>query len=267
MFPFKKLTCIMLLLSLLIVLLLCGCSDEQDKEDDDTTGFIETTFEGRDKDLKHTTLSFYFPGVQPKDWLLVRSEIEKQTTDSVNASLDFKWLEHQTYMQAVQTISSSSDTMDAFVCAKPQKYYPDFTKMARDGQLKDITELFPRYAPSLYQNYSKQELDYAGINGRTYAVPSLIVRIECAMGWIFRIFFKKFHLIVASAIRWVQIPKHICRISEGPAAVPHIICPVVIIQTFRQDRCVVVKYVMNVFDAIAGQVIITFTLLDPIQKH
>ncbi len=173
MISYKKPLFFPLLLVFLILLLPCGCSNTPEKAEEDFLNITEKSTEDVNKDPKQVKLGFYFPGTQPKDWETVRNEIEKQISGTVNASLDFKWLEYKSYMQTVQALSASQEPIDAFCCAKPQEYYPDFIKMARDGQLKDITDLFPQNAPSLYKKYSQQELEYASVNGRLYAIPSL----------------------------------------------------------------------------------------------
>jgi putative aldouronate transport system substrate-binding protein len=166
-----RLSALLLALFLSLTLTNCGSEDRADEFLPDGTAAY--------KDLKPVSLSFCFPGAQPKGWPDVKAEIEKQTVSTLNAKLDFKWLEYQTYTQTIQTQSASENLYDAFICGQPQQYYPDFTKLAREGQIKDITDLFPNSAPELYQKYSKEELAYANVDGKLYAVPSLDPHAYC----------------------------------------------------------------------------------------
>ena len=143
----------------------CGSAKEENEFIPSGTVVLE--------DLKPASLSFCFPGVQPKGWPKVKAEIEKRIGSTLHVSLDFKWLEVQNYFQKLQTLSASGRVYDAYVCAQPELYTFDFTKLARQGQLKDITNLFPKNAPDLYAKYSGEELDYANVDGKLYAVPSL----------------------------------------------------------------------------------------------
>lgn len=128
------------------------------------------------KDFEPVSLTFYFPGQMPKTWPEVKEEIEKQTSSTLNMKLDFKWL-NTAYCQTINELSASDDIFDAFVCSQPRQGYPNFTKLARDGQIKDISELFPKSAPELYQKFSQEELDYAKVDGKLYAVPSLYPQV------------------------------------------------------------------------------------------
>ena len=165
----KNLLIKLLSLSVLAAFLLaftgCGSVKEEDEFIPGSTVALE--------DLKPVSISFCFPGAQPKSWPEVKEEIEKRTGSTLHVTLDFKWLEFQNYIQTMQTLSASDGLYDAFVCAQPEEYTPDFTKLAREGKLKDITELFPKNAPTLYSKYSSEELDYANVDGKLYAVPSL----------------------------------------------------------------------------------------------
>ena len=160
---------IIFLIILSIVIIPAGCSSDADGIEED---FLEK-YETPEENTERVPIMFYFPGQQPVAWDEVRTEIEKELADTVNVSLDFKWIEHQSYVQKMNTLSASSDSFDAFCVGKPQQYYPDFTKMAREGELKDITQLLPDNAPILMQKYTDEELDYAKVDGKLYAVPTL----------------------------------------------------------------------------------------------
>lgn len=45
--------------------------------------------------------------------------------------------------------------------------------MAKKGELKDITDLFPKYAPNLCKKYSDVDLACARVDGKLFAVPQL----------------------------------------------------------------------------------------------
>lgn len=140
------------ILILLLPLTLTGCSG-----DDDEPEFLPgspTVY----KELEPAAISFAFPGVQPKNWPDVKAEIERQIKDTINAAVDFKWFDYQTYMQNIRTAFASQQPPDVLCCGQPEQYYPDFTKLAREGLIKDITDIFPKSAPGLFQKYGKQEL-------------------------------------------------------------------------------------------------------------
>lgn len=149
-----------------------GCSK------DDDPSFMEE-YEPLDVQ-KRVTIKFLFPGTKPREWDKVRSEIEKRSADAVNASLDFRWEVPVQYEYTVKMLDASGEVYDAFIYSKPEPRSPDFTKVAREGKLKDITKLFPKCAPSLFSKYTNEDLQYATLDGKLYAVPSLQTRAFCS---------------------------------------------------------------------------------------
>lgn len=166
---YMKNAVIAIVLILSLIYITAGCGSTQGGEDDES--FMEK-YEGPEV-LEHSAISFCFPGQQPKNWEAVRTEIESRSAGIVNASLNFKWIEFQQYIEVIKLNAASGEVYDAYCLGKPDSFYPDFTSLAREGKLKDISDLFPEYAPVLFSKYSPEDLEYASVDGRTYAVPSL----------------------------------------------------------------------------------------------
>jgi ABC-type glycerol-3-phosphate transport system substrate-binding protein len=68
---------------------------------------------------------------------------------------------------------SSGEELDAFYCGQPGQGLLDFTLMASDGLLADLSETLPRYAPGLVAQYDQNDLKCAMVDDRLYAIPSL----------------------------------------------------------------------------------------------
>lgn len=168
---------LLVILSLLLLPAGCNSASNEGKENKDEA-FMEK-YEAPEKNPERVAIKFYLPGQQPKSWEDVRVKIEEQISSTINATLDFKWFDHQNYQQKISVIDASAEPFDAFCLGKPQEYYPDFTKLAREGKIKDITKLFPANAPSLMKKYTEEELEYAKIDGKLYAVPSLYPYAYC----------------------------------------------------------------------------------------
>ena len=183
---FFKFLSLSVLAAFLLSLMGCDSVKEEDEFIPESTVVLE--------DLKPVSLSFCFPGVQPKNWPEVKEEIEKRAGPTLHVSLDFKWLDSFNYSQRLRTQSASDSLYDAFVCAQPDQYTFDFTVLAREGKLKDITELFPKNAPDLYAKYSSEELDYAKLDGRLYAVPSLNPQANCTYVYVNAELLKKYNI-------------------------------------------------------------------------
>jgi putative aldouronate transport system substrate-binding protein len=166
-----------------------GCSSRYSEED----SYFMEQYEAPEN-LEHVSVKFLFPGTEPKNWQNVKTEIEKRSQNKLNISLDFKWVEYTQYLNTVNVLDSSGEVYDAFIVAKPDAKYPDFTRLAREGKLKDITQLFPSSAPSLYSMYTAEELKYATVDGKLYAVPSLYTQASCTYLTADDSLLKKYHI-------------------------------------------------------------------------
>ena len=143
----KSLRSFSIILMLVFILILPeGCSGK-------ATADKEEEFPGNSADSiinkEKATIKFYLPGSQPKSWPDVKTKIEEEISGTINATLDFKWIESTQYMQSMSILDASAESFDSFCLARPQSMSPDFIMLAREGKLKDISQLFPANAPGL----------------------------------------------------------------------------------------------------------------------
>jgi len=159
-------------IALIIITLFCiftsGCSKKID------TGLVDDDKVYKDlyKGLQPSTITMYFCGVERKEARLVLDEIENRTKNTLNIKLNFKWYDFDQYENNVNA-ALSSGSLDAFYCYESNSRYFIPVTMAREGKLKDITNIFPKYAPTLYNKYLGEELENAEINGKLCFIPSL----------------------------------------------------------------------------------------------
>ena len=158
------------LMVLFIFTVFAGCDDQSNNEQDDTANIIMNQ-------KQQAILTFYFPyyqntGEKP-DAKQVLSEIEKQTEGILNIKLNFNWVHVTKYADAIREKLASGDSIDALFCGTPDPSLLNFVEMARNGELADLTDVFPKMAPDLYQKYSSDDLECASVDGKLVAVPSL----------------------------------------------------------------------------------------------
>lgn len=126
--------------------------------------------------MPEATLSFYFPdltGGEKPDTQLVLSELESRAADTLNIQLNFKWLPPAIYAETVERRLSSGEELDAFFCGLPGQGLVDFTALARDGLLADLTDALPAFAPGLVAQFDQNDLNCALVDDRLFAIPSL----------------------------------------------------------------------------------------------
>lgn len=166
----------LVMLSLLYLPTSCNTNSQGDKDIDEK---IMEKYEATEIKNEPANLVFYFPGFEPSGWDGVHTKIVEQISSLINATINFKWLDGQNYIQKMLILSASDEQIDAFCLSKPQINYPDFTKLAREARITDITSLLPANAPALMSKFTEKELNYGKVNGRQYAVPSLYPYAYC----------------------------------------------------------------------------------------
>lgn len=155
------------LLSLSILFSLTGgCSQEEEKNLEKNETMLESI-----KNLDPATLTFYFFENGKPDQREVLDTIEQKTKDILNIKLNIEYFPFGSFYNNLRTISSSNMDFDAFMCHVPDYTMLDLGAMARRGELKDITELLPQYAPNL-SSQLLEELPSVTIYGKVIAIPS-----------------------------------------------------------------------------------------------
>jgi putative aldouronate transport system substrate-binding protein len=120
--------------------------------------------------LSEETLTFYFPGEEPKMMSAVLEEIQKQSKSALNSKLVFKFLDYGEYATSIKDIASSGEACDAFFYSN--QYNLSLADLDREGIIMDLSKVFPQDAPNYYSKFSKDELKAASINGKLMAVPN-----------------------------------------------------------------------------------------------
>ncbi|MCX8129273.1 MAG: extracellular solute-binding protein [Clostridia bacterium] len=121
--------------------------------------------------LEETKLTFYFQGNEPGDTKEVLEQVEEKSKNRLKANLDFKFIQNsEDYLGEIRSIIASGQPCDAFFFSD---YFPQgLRNLVREDVIKDITGLFPKYAPSYYKYFSSEELRTATVEGKIYAIPN-----------------------------------------------------------------------------------------------
>ena len=187
----KRVTIYAVLIAVSIAInLLTGCSGAGKNKPTDISGLDNIVNKGSAGNQDQITLTFYFKNSYAKtNTQAVMDEIQKRLKDKLNIKLNFKfitYLEKGTdvtygYNKMIQARIASGETFEAFFYTDHQlpynmadnDTYLNLDTLVNKGMAKDLSQLFPKYAPNLYGKYSKEELKAVTFNGRLAAVPSL----------------------------------------------------------------------------------------------
>ncbi len=136
------------------------------------SSFIEIPIQfGKNKSVPPATLNLYLQyGFTPPYMDEIVKEIEKRTSSSLNIRLKINFINMFDYDETIQKLLYSRDKIDAYVYSVTR-----LNRIIRKNELglhMDITSLFPRYAPEIYDRLTREELAEAEYEGKLYAVPS-----------------------------------------------------------------------------------------------
>lgn len=172
---------IQILLAVLLLVQLIGCASSRDLND-------EYEPWKKEKGLKKVTLNLYLPldGKEYTDYYghtlmkVVLKNLNKWLQDELNTTLciaNFKLFKDninnryfykvtKDYEEALKT----NETCDMFISGGIKG--TNLKVLADEGIIKDLTSLFPRYAPGYKNLFSAEELSSVSHNGKLYAIPS-----------------------------------------------------------------------------------------------
>lgn len=122
-------------------------------------------------DLPETTLVFAFEGKDTDKKQDVLKAVEEKAKNELNIKLEFICFESNPdqWLGILKSAIASGQSFDGFYYSDA---YPSTLKtMANDGDLKDLTDIFPKCAPDCYNALTGEELKSASVNGKIYMVP------------------------------------------------------------------------------------------------
>ncbi|HEY5560467.1 MAG TPA: extracellular solute-binding protein [Clostridiaceae bacterium] len=123
--------------------------------------------------LPHVTLNFCWIGEENPITKAVLKEVADKS--NLNIDLNFKWLSTDDYYKNIEdTLTNSATPIDAFIVGgSDDPNGLSYAKLARKGELLDLTTLFPANCSNIIKNLTKDDLDAIKVKGRIYAIPSI----------------------------------------------------------------------------------------------
>ena len=150
--------------------------------DDEILSLMDEDYIQSEK-LDEEKLTFYFLASEPKDTREVLDQIEIKAKNKLNIKLDFKFIYQnpETYLSNIKTLISSGQDCDAFYYS--QQFPQNLKILAGENLIKDISDEFPKYAPSYFSKFSKEEIRAASSDNKIYFIPNRLPtsQMRCAL--------------------------------------------------------------------------------------
>lgn len=126
------------------------------------------------KNTEKKELIIYMPGQKPTGEDEVLEDVINKS--GLNIKINFKYFEtnQYNYFQRVHQAFASGEKFDAFVCGKSTDDRFNYIKWAREDKLKDLSQLMPKYAPSIYTKLDDRKRNSASVDEKLVLVPNNI---------------------------------------------------------------------------------------------
>lgn len=119
---------------------------------------------------KEVELVMYVISDRPAGQDIVDENLNTILKEKLNCTLKINWIGWAEYAQKYPLLFSSGEAFDLAYCAG----WLGFTNLAQRGAFMELDEMLPAYAPDNYAMQSESALQQATVNGKLYAVPSLL---------------------------------------------------------------------------------------------
>ena len=116
----------------------------------------------------YVELIMYSSGSSGQDKNLVMEKFNALLKEKCNTTINVTCLGWDNYKNQYQLILTTGEPAD-LMYVNPSLY----GQYAPTGAFTDVTELFPKYMPTVYSYFSEGQLAQAKINGRLYEIPSV----------------------------------------------------------------------------------------------
>lgn len=148
------------LMALTMVLSACGGGKAND------SGAAAGSGGGSDKPVE---LVWYTIGTPQKDVDRVMEEVNKYTTEKINATVKMKMIDFGDYTQKMQVMAASGEPMDILFTSS---WAFDYVQNARKGAFMEIDELLETHGKGIKEVLNPAFLEGSKVDGHNYGVPA-----------------------------------------------------------------------------------------------
>jgi ABC-type glycerol-3-phosphate transport system substrate-binding protein len=133
--------------------------------------FLPGDWQADVEELKDAAITIYLDVPNQNDMEDVLEAVNRKLKDDLKTQLKFEvyWEYPALFMDRVRTSNASGQPCDAYF------YSTDFDMpvktLTEQGLMMDISELFPKYAPNYYNQFSKDEIKALTVDGGIYIIP------------------------------------------------------------------------------------------------
>lgn len=167
----RPLSLVLALLLAISVFSACGGSNNTDNTAEGTTKSVESTTQETTPaatPLPQVELIWYVLGDAHADQAKVDTEVNKKLQQDLNCTLKLTFTTWNEWQSKYNLLLVSGEPIDMIFASA----WADFSKFAKMGAFKDITDLLPEYAPQTWANVPKDDWASATVDGKIVAVPS-----------------------------------------------------------------------------------------------
>ncbi|NLK86757.1 MAG: extracellular solute-binding protein [Clostridiaceae bacterium] len=126
------------------------------------------------EELKDAAITIYLDVPNQNDMEDVLEAVNRKLKDDLKTQLDFEvyWEYPAMFIDRVRTSNASGQPCDAYIYSTG--FDMPVKTLVEQGLMMDLSELFPKYAPNYYNQFSRDEIKALTVDGGIYLIPPRI---------------------------------------------------------------------------------------------
>ncbi|MFC5532603.1 extracellular solute-binding protein [Cohnella yongneupensis] len=181
-------------LSLAIILVLAGCSGNNGNNKESAaasspavsakpsdTPKDEPSPSAAPAKLDQVSLKLLLPGDKPQHYDDVMKALNDKLTEKIQATLDVQYIPWDSYKDQILVKLAAGESFDFYY----DGWWQNYAQVLSKGGAMDISDLFEKYAPDLYNGLSAEYVNTNRYNGKIYGIP-VPGPLEYPMAFVYR---------------------------------------------------------------------------------
>lgn len=132
-------------------------------------------------DLAQVELKLLLPGDKPQHYDQVMKVLNEKLTDKIHATLDVQYIPWDSYKDQILVKLAAGEKFDFYY----DGWWQNYAQVLSKGGALDITDLFAKYAPDLYDGLTAEYVDTNRYQGKIYGIP-VPGPLEYPMAFVYR---------------------------------------------------------------------------------
>jgi|GEM_PF-2066015 len=178
------------LLALVLMLVAAGCSTSGNNDSSSSpsttpapgaSSAAPASSPSAEQKLEQVSLKLLLPGDKPQHYDQVMKMLNEKLTDKIQATLDIQYIPWDSYKDQILVKLAAGEDFDFYY----DGWWQNYAQVLAKGGALDITDIFQKYAPDLYNGLTEEYVNTNKYQDKVYGIP-VPGPLEYPQGYNFR---------------------------------------------------------------------------------